>query len=563
VPIAAQGCVSAFPLSKKVDSRYCSLFLQVLEVSTGMHPARILLIPLQSHVLRKFGRESLNESKPQSCLNPYFSSFVHAFFSSSFYRNHPLMLYSILADTMDIVTESSMKPENGAFTSPLSAHKLPLDGSSYSIYDSDSDASQSDSEVVSAVLASATSKTPASPPSLSSVQPSPEPEIYVTAAESFAGLSLADAMPRYKIRLEREKDAALARNEPRQPPRRPVDDSQPSLDSILVPHKSKLEKDKEAAIAENNPRKPPSRKFEDQPSLDSVLVPHKSRLQREKEAAQAANEPRRPAVHNIENEQPSLDSMLKKTYSRVEREKQAAAAAAAAAAADPSTATAIRPPRSRLQMEREASARLAEKSKIQDEEIAAAKAAEAEIAAAAAAEAAAIAAEEAEGAAAAAALLESPVAERGEELYDSNMIGGKITEAKAIVVPVAAPPAVVVEEAEEAAEDAADIPVAEAAEEEEEEEEEAAVVEEEVIAALAEAKEQEEEIPAVDTDVAVAEEEEEEELRIASQVGEDNVVNDEEETVIVEEADAVQLEGKEEVVDDISIVHEEENEDLA
>ncbi|KAL4551056.1 hypothetical protein Ndes2526B_g09140 [Nannochloris sp. 'desiccata'] len=235
----------------------------------------------------------------------------------------PSVILEVSPDTMDIVMEGPLKPESGAFTSPLSAHKLPLEASNHPL----------------------------------------KPGVYVTAAESFAGLSLADAMPRYKIRLEKERDAALARNEPRQPPRRPVEDSQPSLDSILVPHKSKLEKDKEAAIAENKPRKPPSRTFEEQPSLDSVLTPHKSRLQREKEAAQAANEPRRPAVHIIENEQPSLDSMLKKSYSRVEREKQASAAAqaAAAAVADPSTATVIRPPRSRLQMEREASVRLAEK----------------------------------------------------------------------------------------------------------------------------------------------------------------------------------------------------------
>jgi len=403
---------------------------------------------------------------------------------------------------MDIVTESPIKPQNGTFTSPLCAHKLPLEGSSYSVYNSDSDVSQSDSEFASAGLPSAR-RNPHLQSSLPSVQTTPEPEVYVTAADSFAGLSLADAMPRYMIRLEREKDAALARNEPRQPPRRLVADSQPSLDSVLVPHKSKLEKDKEAAIAENNPRKPPSRTFEEQPSLDSVLVPFKSRLQREKEAAQAADEPRRPAVRNIENEQPALDSMLKKSYSRVEREKQASAAAAAA---DPSTATAIRPPRSRLQMEREASARLADKSRIQDEEIAAIKAAEAEVAAAAAAEAAAIEAEEAEGAAAAAALLESPVAEGGEELYDTNMMSEKFTEDKEADVPVATPAAV--QEVEIAAED---ILVAKVAEEEEEE----AVfieAEQEVNSALVEEEEHEEEIPAVDneldTDVAVAEKEE-------------------------------------------------------
>ena len=187
------------------------------------------------------------------------------------------------ADTMDVATESPLKSENPVeYTSPLNAHALPLNGSSYSLYTSDTEISPSED-----------------------VSPEVESAAYVTAAESFAGLSLADAMPRYKIRLEKEKDEALARNEPRQPPRRPVDTSQPSLDSILVPHKSKLQKDKEAAIEADAPRKPPSRTFEEQPSLDSILVPHKSRLQREKEAAQAANEPRRPATHSFENEQPS------------------------------------------------------------------------------------------------------------------------------------------------------------------------------------------------------------------------------------------------------------------
>ena len=217
--------------------------------------------------------------------------------------------------------------------------------------------------------------------------------LYVTAADSFGGLSLAEAMPRHTIRLERERNAALAKNEPRQAPRRTFE-QQPSLESMLVPHKSILEKEKEAAMAADAPRKAPLRVIESQPSLDSVLVRHKSKLELAKEAAVAENAPRRAPVRAVE-QQPPLESMLRKSYSLVEREQRAALIAAvenisptASSSSSSDAFGGVLPPRrSRLQMEKEAAARLqaAGKAKIvaaeEAAEAAAVAAAEAQIAA--------------------------------------------------------------------------------------------------------------------------------------------------------------------------------------
>jgi hypothetical protein len=278
----------------------------------------------------------------------------------------------------------------------LSAHSLSID----SQYASDSDVSADSAPDGSTLIG--TMSTSASQLSIA------EPTVYLTAAESFAGMSLAEAMPRHKLRLERERDAAIARNEPRRPPSRTFE-AQPSLDSILRPHKSAMEKAKEEAIARNEPRRPPTRTFEAQPSLDSMLRPHKSAMEKAKEAAVARNEPRRPPVRRFE-EQPPLESMLRKSYSLVEREQQAIAGGHADAVS-PGLGG---PRRSRLQMEKEAAARLADAALAK--------------AAAEAAAAKATAAREAAEAAAAAAAGETAAAEllatRPEELLKVETFEG-------------------------------------------------------------------------------------------------------------------------------------------
>jgi len=149
-------------------------------------------------------------------------------------------------------------------------------------------------------------------------------DVYVTAAEAFCGMSLADAMPRHKIRLEKEKEAAIAANEPRIAPRRT---------------------------------------FEEQPPLESMLVPHKSQLQKDKEAAIAANETRRTPRHTVE-EQPPLESMLTRRYSRIQREKQAAASESVAPVPEPKVRSG---PKTRLQQEKEAAVRLASQAATAEE----------------------------------------------------------------------------------------------------------------------------------------------------------------------------------------------------
>jgi hypothetical protein len=194
--------------------------------------------------------------------------------------------------------------------------------------------------------------------------------IYVTAAESFGGMSLAD-MPRHKLKLERAKEEALARNEPRRSSKTTPDANIPDLGAVLRIHKSALERAKEEALARNEPTSVRAELVADQvESLDAVLVPHKSALERAKEEAVKRNEPRRTPRSTLVMNGPPMESMLMKSYSRVEREKmeaQLSARSADTVSEDFGQAQDISVRRSRLQLEREAAARLAEQTRAREE----------------------------------------------------------------------------------------------------------------------------------------------------------------------------------------------------
>jgi hypothetical protein len=188
--------------------------------------------------------------------------------------------------------------------------------------------------------------------------------VYVTAADSFAGMDLKAAMPRRKLRLEKLRDAALAANEPRRPPpsRHPVANDLP-LGLILKPHVSRLERERNAALADPLPRPGPRNQASpqtegmDHSGVDEMLLKQKSQLQKEKEGVAGLEHP--PSL--------PLESLLVKTYSRLQREKlNKSPPSEDLQSSRTNSSSSSCAPRSRLQLELEAAERVFGAGKGQD-----------------------------------------------------------------------------------------------------------------------------------------------------------------------------------------------------
>jgi hypothetical protein len=181
--------------------------------------------------------------------------------------------------------------------------------------------------------------------------------VYVTAADSFAGMDLKAAMPRRKLRLEKLRDAALAANEPRRPPptRHPVANDLP-LGLILKPHVSRLERERNAALADPLPRPGPR----NQPSPQTEGMDHNSMdevsLKQKRDEVSLEHPPSLP-----------LESLLVKTYSRLQREKlNKSPPSEDLQSSRTNSSSSSCAPRSRLQLELEAAERVFGAGKGQD-----------------------------------------------------------------------------------------------------------------------------------------------------------------------------------------------------
>ena len=195
-------------------------------------------------------------------------------------------------------------------------------------------------------------------------------EKYTTVADSFAGMDLKASMPRRKLRLEREREAALAANEPRCPPQtrsQKIVAHDLPLGLILKPHVSRLERERKAALADPLPRHPSPRNEtslestklengESEQRIDEILVKHKSRLEKAKEEGVIRSVGSVESCKGVQRSaQPPplpLESLLVKTYSRLEREKLKKGNNVEV------NSPAASGPKSRLQLELEAAKRL-------------------------------------------------------------------------------------------------------------------------------------------------------------------------------------------------------------
>ena len=115
------------------------------------------------------------------------------------------------------------------------------------------------------------------------------------------------------------------------------------------------------------PRKAAHFKYDEaEKPLEETIIKSYSGLEKDQMSFDRT-EPRRPARFNYDQAPLSLENTIKKSYSRLEKEKMAAAAAAAAHV-QLGTPQTPGPPRSRLQMERQAAARLEALSRAKDDE---------------------------------------------------------------------------------------------------------------------------------------------------------------------------------------------------
>ena len=189
-------------------------------------------------------------------------------------------------------------------------------------------------------------------------------EVYVTAAESFQGMSLKD-IPKHTSILEQRKAEALQKEEPRMcPTRGKVGHDAPPLESLLKKHVSRLErmkidlKSEEISKRSENDSKAQSRGIAG--SLED-LVPHKSRLEQAKEESLNSSryEYRKKAVRQEIVD--SLEDVLVPHKSRLERQQEAFKAGEHKETTTNQEVMNARqvtkPPRSKLAIELEASSR--------------------------------------------------------------------------------------------------------------------------------------------------------------------------------------------------------------